>query len=294
MGQLLTDPPVTTATRIRRRAGRPRNRAALLFLPALLLLLPVFVLPTVLLLTSSLTEPPGGFEHYREALSSDLIRQVLVRSLTISAIVTAISLAVGLPYAVAAVRSGPRLRGLLLGAVASTLFFSVIVRAYAWLALLDQDGVVPKLLHVLGLAGSDLTLANSRAGTIIGMVQYGIPFMVMAIYDTYRRADPQLERAAAVCGAGALTRWRRVTIPLLAPGIAAGIIIVFITTLGYYILPAILGSPQDLMIGQLISQYVGMALNVGLGAALSCILLAVTVGAYLLFRRLNAQTGPSL
>ncbi|MGH3360623.1 MAG: ABC transporter permease, partial [Nocardioidaceae bacterium] len=125
-------------------------------------------------------------------------------------------------------------------------------------------------------------------------VQYGVPFMVLAIHDTFRRADPQLERAAAVCGAGPLTRWRRVTLPLLAPGIAAGVIIVFITTLGYYILPAILGSPQDLMVGQLISQYVGTALNVGLGAALSCILLAVTVAAFLLFRRLNTKTGPAL
>lgn len=294
MGQLLTDPPSSVATRTRRREKPPRDRTAWLLLPALILLVPVFVLPTVLLLTSSVTEPPGGLEHYREALSSDLIRQVLVRSLTLTAIVTAISLAVGLPYAVAAARSGPRMRGLLLGAVASTLFFSVIVRAYAWLALLDQDGVVPKALHTVGLASADLTLAHTRTGTIIGLVQYGIPFMVMAIYDTYRRADPQLERAAAVCGANALARWRRVTLPLLAPGIAAGIIIVFITTLGYYILPAILGSPQDLMVGQLISQYVGTALNVGLGAALSCILLAVTVGAFLLFRRLNTTTGPAL
>lgn len=294
MGQLLTAPPAEAATRARRRVRRSPDSAAWLLVPALVLLVPVFVLPTVLLLTSSVTEPPGGLDHYREALSSDLIRQVLVRSLTISAIVTVISLLVGLPYAVATVRAGSRMRGLLLGAVASTLFFSVIVRGYAWLALLDQDGVVPKVLHALGFGGSDLTLAHTRTGTIIGMVQYGIPFMVMAIYDTYRRADPQLERAAAVCGAGAVTRWRRVTLPLLAPGIAAGVIIVFITTLGYYILPAILGSPQDLMIGQLISQYVGMALNVGVGAALSCILLVVTVGAFLLFRRLNTKTGPAL
>ncbi|MGH3360534.1 MAG: ABC transporter permease, partial [Nocardioidaceae bacterium] len=175
MGQLLTHPDAPTpaapsAARIRRQ---PRDRATFwLMVPALALLVPIFVLPTVLLLTNSVTEAPGGLHHYREAFSSDLVRQVLVRSVGISATVTVISLVVGLPYAVAAVRSGPRLRALLLGAVASTLFFSVIVRAYAWLALLEQDGVIPTFLHSIGLAGADLTLADNRAGTIIGMVQY--------------------------------------------------------------------------------------------------------------------------
>jgi putative spermidine/putrescine transport system permease protein len=129
--------------------------------------------------------------------------------------------------------------------------------------------------------------ALSREGTIIAMVQYGIPYMVLAIYDNVRRIDPQLPRAASVSGANAFNTFRWVRLPLMLPGIAAGSIIVFITTLGYYIIPQVVGSPTDMMIGQLISQQINQASNWGLGSALATLLVLVALGCFGIFRLLT-------
>jgi ABC-type spermidine/putrescine transport system permease subunit I len=283
MGRVLTAPPRTRVPLLsQRRAG---GDPGWLILPALLVLVPAFVVPTLYVLVRSVTEPPAGLSHYGKALDSELVRTVLVRSAMISAAVTLISLAVALPYAVAAVRAGRRLRTVLLGAVAASLFISVIVRSYAWLAILDRQGPVTDLTRALGITGPDFSLVHNLAGVLIGMTQYGVPLMVLSIYDVMRRLDGRLEKAAATLGAGPFTRWRKVNLPLIMPGVAAGMIIVFISTLGYYIIPAILGSPRTTMIGQLIATQVGTTLNWGLGAALASILLAGTMLSFVLFQR---------
>jgi putative spermidine/putrescine transport system permease protein len=285
MGGVLTTPAASRA-RVpllsQRRAGADPSW---LILPALLVLIPAFVVPTLYVLVRSFTEPPAGLSHYSKALDSELVRTVLVRSALIAGAVTLISLAVALPYAVAAVRAGRRLRTVLLGAVAASLFISVIVRSYAWLAILDRQGPVTDLTRALGITGPDFSLVHNLTGVLIGMTQYGVPLMVMAIYDVMRRLDGRLEKAAATLGAGPFTRWRKINLPLIMPGVAAGMIIVFISTLGYYIIPAILGSPRTAMIGQLIATQVGTTLNWGLGAALASILLAGTMLSFVLFRR---------
>jgi ABC-type spermidine/putrescine transport system permease subunit I len=283
VGGVLTQPDAVRAPLLRqRRAG---GDPSWLVLPALLVLIPVFVVPTAFVLVRSVSEEPAGLTHYSKAFESELVRTVLVRSAMIAAAVTLISLVVALPYAVAAVRSGPRLRAVLLGAVATSLFISVIVRSYAWLAILDRQGPVTDLTHALGITGPDFSLVHNLAGVLIGMTQYGVPLMVMAIYDVMRRLDGRLEKAAATLGAGPVTRWRKVNLPLIMPGVAAGMIIVFISTLGYYIIPAILGSPRTAMVGQLIATQVGTTLNWGLGAALASILLVGTMVSFALFRR---------
>jgi ABC-type spermidine/putrescine transport system permease subunit I len=267
-----------------RRRGRGRG-SGWLSLPALLVLVPAFVVPTAYLLVRSVTEPPVGLSHYSKAFGSELVRTVLLRSALIAGLVTVISLVVALPYATATVRAGRRLRAVLLGAVVSSLFISVIVRSYAWLAILDRQGPVTDLTHALGITGADFSLVHNLTGVLIGMTQYGVPIMVMSIYDVMRRLDGRLEKAAATLGAGPVTRWRKVTLPLIMPGVAAGMIIVFISTLGYYIIPAILGSPRTEMIGQLIAKQVGTTLDRGLGSALASILLLGTMIAFALFRR---------
>jgi putative spermidine/putrescine transport system permease protein len=279
-----------------RRRARPRIlRSAAdigLLAPALILLVPLFLLPSALMVYLSFTSPTG-LSHYAEAISSGTARTVILRSLVISLEVTAISAVLAVPYAYISVRGRRRIRSLLLAAVGCTLFFSVIVRAYAWLALFSQGGPVPKALNALHLGGADLNLAHTRVAVIIAMVQYGVPYMVLSIYDTYRRVDARVEQAAAICGAGPAARWRTITLPQMLPGIAAGSVIVFVTSLGYYIIPAAVGSPTDSMIGQLISQQISLTDNWGLGSALACVLMLVSVLAFLLFRRVGGRgSGP--
>lgn len=264
---------------------RARRDPGWLLIPGLGLLVPFFLVPTLFVLVRSVTEPPAGLGHYEQAFGSELVRTVIERSVLIAVAVAVLSIVIGLPYAVVAVRSGPRLRGILLGAIGASLFLSVIVRAYAWLALLDSRGPVSDFTHWLGITGRDTSFVHNLAGVLIGMTQYGVPFMVLAIYDVMRRFDGRLENAAAILGAGPVTRWRKVTLPLLMPGIAAGTIIVFINTLGYYIIPAILGSPRTTMIGELVAKQVSTTLDWGLGAALASILLVGTMVAFVLYQK---------
>ena len=258
----------------------------LLVLPALLLLTVVLLVPAGLMLGYAFTAAPGGLQNFKDVLTSSLTTTILVRSVVISLEVTAISLLLGLPFAMITASSTPRVRGLLLTAVGCTLFFSVIVRAYAWLALLGSNTPVTDLLHSLGL-GDSTGYAHTRTGTIIALVQYGVPFMVLAIYDNVRRIDPQLMRAASICGADSARSFLWVRLPLMLPGIAAGSIMVFITTLGYYIIPQVVGSPTDMMIGQLISQQINVATNWGMGSALATLLILVALACFGVFRLLT-------
>jgi putative spermidine/putrescine transport system permease protein len=273
-----------------RRRGTGRTRAGsgegILVLPALLLLAAVFVAPAALMLMYAFTEPPAGLHDLKQALTSPLTQTVLQRSVTISAEVTVLSLVLGLPFAMITAGASTRMRAVLLGSIGCTLFFSVIVRAYAWLALLGTDGPFTKVLTALHL-GDSTGYAHTRTGTIIALVQYGVPFMVLAIYDNVRRIDPQLTRAASISGANLVQAFVWVRLPLMLPGIAAGSIIVFITTLGYYIIPQVVGSPADAMIGQLISQQINQATNWGLGAALATLLILVALGCFAIFRLLT-------
>ncbi|MBK4348825.1 ABC transporter permease [Lacisediminihabitans changchengi] len=283
----MADPhPVTSRARVA-RWGSP----TLLYVPALVVLVPVFLIPTALLLSASFVSSSGPFGNFATILDSQIIKVVFLRSFAVAAIVTAISLVIGLPFASVALKAGPRLRNILLGSIAASLFFSVIVRSYAWLALLGHNGPVVGLLGVFGVNTSSLSLSKTPFAVAIGLVQYGVPFMVLAISDVMRRVDGNIDRAAATLGAGAVTRWVRVTLPLIAPGIIAGVTIVFTTTLGYFLIPSILGSPKEAMIGQLISQQVGTTVNWGLGAAISTALLVVSLLLVLILQRLGKRIG---
>lgn len=216
-----------TTIAVRAVATRPGrgwwHSPAMLYLPALVLLVPVFVVPTVSLLALSFTGPSGAFDNYTEMISSPLARTVFLRSFRVAAMVAAISLLIGLPFTMVAFRAGPRLRATLFGVIAASLFFSVIVRAYAWLALLGHEGPVVGALSWLGVDTNGLSLSRSGFAVTVGLVQYGVPFMVLSIADVLRRVDTSLDRAAATLGAGPLARFRRVTLPLIAPGIIAAL-----------------------------------------------------------------------
>ncbi len=287
----------TDVITLRDQAGRARSGSAwhaapgLLFVPALIILVPIFLVPTAILLVSSFTSEEGVFFQYQRMWESDLVRAVLLRSLGMALFVTLVSLVLAIPYASIALKSRPRLRSVLLGAVTASLFFSVLVRAYAWLALLGHGGPVLGFLEGLGIDTESLQLVNSPTGVAIGMVQYGLPFMVMSLTDVMGRLDPNIERAAAVHGAGATRRFLTVTLPQLTPGMLAGSTIVFVTTLGYFVIPSILGSPREMMIGQLISDQVGTTLDWSYGAALSSALLVITFAVMFALRSLARRVG---
>jgi ABC-type spermidine/putrescine transport system permease subunit I len=261
-------------------------RAERLILPALALVVLLFILPAGELLSRSVSEPPGGTHHYEEFLGSASLVKIVLRSAWTALVVTIVSLLLAYPVAYVAATSSKGVRTAILGTIAASLFISIVVRGYAWLTILDRNGVLNTVLDGIGLGGLKTTLVHNFAGVVIGMVQYGIPFMVLALYDSMRRFDKTLAAASANLGARPSVTFLKIYLPLTRPGIGAGCTIVFIATLGYYILPSILGGPGNIMVGELIATKIQTTLEWGLAAAIACLLLILALGLFFVLYRL--------
>jgi ABC-type spermidine/putrescine transport system permease subunit I len=266
--------------------GTRRERALLLMgLPALLLLGVLFAWPVLRLLSMSVEG--GSLDYLQRAVLDDLYLAVLLDSLKIAGLVTVICLVVAYPLAFWLTRAS-RL-GLALGLFALLLPFwtSVLVRTYAWMVLLGRSGVVNRMLRDWGLIEAPLPLLYNLGGVLIGMVHVLLPYMVFPIYAALLRIDPDLPRAAEGLGAPRLAIFRRVILPLSLPGVAAGCALVFVLSLGFFITPALLGGGRVIMIAMLIEQQVRELLDWPLAAALSVVLLVVTLAIYAAINRLT-------
>jgi ABC-type spermidine/putrescine transport system permease subunit I len=162
---------------------------------------------------------------------------------------------------------------------------SILVRSYAWMVLLGQEGLINRLLLAFGLLDEPVQLLNTRLAVYVGMIHILLPFMILPLYSVMRGIDRNLLRAAENLGATPVAVFRRVFLPLSLPGVGAGCLLVFILGLGFYITPALLGGQRDVMISMLIQQQVTL-LKWGIASALALVLLVVALGVYVVFTRL--------
>lgn len=247
----------------------------LLAVPAVAFLALFFFYPVVEILLRSVTEPTLGLENYAGFFGNAVYVTVLRRTLTVSVLVTLLVLVVGYPYAYLMTVASPRFRLTLLIAVTLPFWISLLVRNYAWIVLLQDGGVVSDLLNAIGLGR--VQLIGTSAGVTIGMTQILLPFAVLPLFATMLRVDPLLLRAAESLGAGPRRAFLRVYLPLTMPGVVAAGTLVFILCLGFYITPALLGSPQNAFLAQLIFLNVSQLLDWGSGGAMAAVLVAVAV-----------------
>ncbi len=283
---MLRVPPLTGRSGRRLRGGPILNRWALLAVPAIAFLVAFFLVPLALISLRSITDPPGaGAANYQEFFASAADVRVLGNTFYIAAISTIVCLAIGYPYAYLMNIVSPRAAGLLLIAVLVPFWSSLLVRTFAWEVILSDTGVINSLLLSWGVIDKPLALIRNTLGVILGMSQILLPFMVLPLYAVMRRIDPELSRAAANLGAPPMSAFLRVFVPLSLPGVAAGTLLVFVLALGFYITPAILGSPRETMISAFIAEQIQQRLNWGLGSAMAVILMAVTFVALLLASR---------
>lgn len=271
----------------------PRGRWFWLAAPALLLIGAVFLVPVGWLLLRSLSDPRWGLQNYAAVFAHPVYLRVFWNTIVIAGSVTALCLLIGYPVAYTMAHAGERGRRFLVFVILIPFWTSLLVRTYAWLVLLQQNGLVNRVLVDSGLVAAPLQLVYNRLGVLIDMVQVQLPFMVLPLYAVLSRIHPRYGQAAATLGAPPVAEFRRVYLPLSLPGVFTGCALVFITSLGYYITPALLGGRQDLMIAQLILIQIGDFGNWGLAAALAIILLfgaAVTLA--LFYRILAARQRP--
>ncbi len=244
------------------------------------------VSPYYLLASLDLVRDVQGAVH-RAAQSQRIYLDVLLRTLFISASVTLLCLLLGFPVAWLLTQVREKTADWLMILVLLPFWTSLLVRTAAWVVVLQREGMVNSALLKLGLIAEPLTLLYNRTGVLVAMTHVLLPFMILPLYSMLKGIPPQYLRAAASLGAPPFTAFTRVYLPLAAPGVAAGSLMVFILALGYYITPALVGGGSDQMLSYFVATYTTDTGNWGLAAALGLLMLASTLLLYALAHRLS-------
>jgi len=260
-------------------------RRLLLVLPTLVVLLVLFVAPLTAILRLSLLDPAPTLRHYLEVVTNPTYLHVLGITFETAALVTLLCLALGYPLAYVMATVPGRLAGVLIILVIVPFWISVLVRTYAWMVMLGRGGLLNTLLLRLGVVEEPLRLMHSFVGVLVGMTHVLLPFAVLPMYSVMKNIDRDLLRAAENLGANRWQAFRRVFFPLSLLGVVSAAALVFVSALGFFITPALLGGPRDVLLSMLIERQVNDLTNWGLGSALAVVLLGLTLLVLIVFRR---------
>jgi putative spermidine/putrescine transport system permease protein len=209
-----------------------------------------------------------------------------IKTLRVALTITLLCILLGYPVAYVLANAPARTANLLIILVLLPFWTSVLVRATAWIALLQANGVINSLLITLGLTTDPLQLLYTETATVVTMTHILLPFMILPLYSVMKGIDPSYMRAALSLGARPLPAFFRVYLPMSAPGLSAGALIVFIISVGYYIIPALVGGPDGQMISNLIAFHMQRSNNWELAAALGTLLLGLILILYWIYDRL--------
>ncbi len=283
--------------------------ARLLRLPPFLWLAAFFLLPFAITLKISLSEPAtaippylpvldwqgglDGWSSFLEALNftsyitlarDDLYRAATLGSILYASAATFILAVIGTPIAYALARAPARWQPMLVALVVVPFWTSFLIRIYAWIAILKQEGLLNLVLLKLGVIAQPLVILNTDAAVMIGLVYAYLPFMVLPLYAVMSRLDPTLREAAADLGAGPTRVFWTVTLPLSLPGIVAGAGLCFIPMVGEFVIPDLLGGSETLMLGRVLWSEFFSNRDWPLAAAVAVLLLVLVIVPVVLFR----------
>ena len=270
---------MTTSTPRRKGAAR-RNHAFSWLSPALVLIVLFFLVPVLSLLARSVLEPAPGLQNYAELLGTGTYVRIFFNTFVVAGVVTAISVVIGYPVAWALAVMPERIGRFVFAIIILSMWTNLLARTYAWMVLLQRTGVINKTLMALGLVNQPLPLVNNLVGVTVGMTYIMLPFVILPLVGVLKAIDPAILRAAALCGANSWQCFTRVLLPLSLPGIAVGALMVFVMALGYYVTPALLGGTANMMLAEMVAQFVQSLVNWGMGGAAAFVLLVVTLVLY--------------
>jgi putative spermidine/putrescine transport system permease protein len=239
-----------------------------------------FVVPVVALLLRSVLEPQPGLQNYAEVFGSTTYLKVFGNTFLVAGLVTLVTLLLAFPVAWFLAVAPRRWSALLFGIIVLSMWTNLLARTYAWMVLLQGTGIINRMLMQIGLISEPLSLINNLVGVTIGMTYIMLPFMILPLHATIRTLDPTVFQAASLCGASRFQVFRLIFAPLVASGVAAGVLMVFVMSLGYFVTPALLGGTSNMMLAELIAQLVQSLLNWGLAGAAAFVLLVVTLAIY--------------
>ena len=227
-------------------------------------------------------------EIVQQAKTRRIYIPLFIRTLWMSGLITVCCVLLGYPVAYLLATLPTKSSNLLMILVLLPFWTSLLVRTTAWIALLQQEGVINDLLVTLGIISDDgrLALIYNKTGTFIAMTHILLPFMILPLYSVMKTIPPSYMRAARSMGATPFTAFRRVYVPNTLSGVGAGCILVFILSIGYYITPALVGGRTGTFISNFIAMHISQTLNWGLAAALGVLLLVLVLGLYMLYNKI--------
>ena len=267
-----------------RAARGPNMMPLLLVAPLVFFMLAFYALPVVAMLMRSVSDPIWTGSNYTALPDDAVFLKTFSNTFYTSLIVTMATLLLAYPVALALVRA-PRWAPIILILILLPFWTSVLVRSYAWMVLMGRHGLINEALLAMGLLERPLRILNTPLATQIAMSHILLPYMILPIANALRQIDPSLARAASGLGAAPFATFRQVILPLSIPGVAAGVLLVFVLALGFYITPAMVGGPREITLSMLISQQVE-ELNWAYASTLSAVLLATALGIIAVFYRL--------
>jgi putative spermidine/putrescine transport system permease protein len=272
------------------RANSLGRDPALLLLPGLLFLLIGFVVPIVWFFVSTLRDIGGAgdiLEQVRTTLMSRAVFNAIVTTNWIALLVTALTFITAYPiaYYLTARKGLPFV--LVLFCIIVPYFTSVIVRTYSWMVLLGRNGIINQFLIRSGLISEPAPLLYNKLGIIIGMTYVLLPYMILTLFAAMKTIDPTYVRAAYTLGASPTYTFRKIYFPMSAHGAISGSLIVFILAIGFFVTPALMGGPSDVMIAMLIERSVEIMLDWSSAAIMSLFLLALTLVLYAIYYRVT-------
>jgi len=278
------------------------RRPMILMTPAMFWLFGLMVVPCVLILVLAFFRRGiyGGIEYTvtfeNLALVFDpLYFKIFLKSAGIAGLSAAIACVLGYAAAYAIAAMPRRHQSMLLFFAVLPFWSNYLVRTYAWIVLLNREGLIVNLARWLGLEGELPSMLYSEQAVIIGLVYNYLPFVILSCYAPLSRLNPDISEASRDLGASGWTTFRRVTLPMTVPGIATGFVFVFVLSIGNFVTPALLGGGQFQMIGNLVYAQFLTANDWPFGAALSMVLIAVMLGLLMLqavvAERASGRTG---
>ena len=252
--------------------------------PLVVFLLLLFVLPVAGLLALGFGGHGAWYANYQHILATPAYRTALLTTFEIALLTTLICVVISYPVAYLMATVSPRTQKLLVACVLLPFWTSALVRTTAWIIILQRNGVLNTILTGTGILSQPGAFVFNLSGVLIGMSHVLMPFVVLPLFNAFRGIDGSVVQAAETLGAGPLAMARRIFLPLTAPGALAGATIVFMSAIGYYVTPALMGGAAQTMIAQLIAFNLNTQLDWGMAAALSMVVLVATLIVFGLFQ----------
>lgn len=251
-----------------------------LLAPALALLACLLVWPVIDLIGRSVSDPRGPWIFYTRLVEVPSYVQILLRTIAFSAATALICLVIGYPVAYKLTTARPLTRAVILICVLLPFWTNLLVRSYGWILILNPRGILNAALLRTGIISAPLELVYNATGVLVGMCQIMLPYVILPLYAVMTKMDSSVINASRSLGAGPARTFWKVYLPLTLPGVMAGLLLVFTISLGFFVVPALLGGARGLVLAQLIEFNINGALNWGMASALSASLLAVTLALY--------------